>query len=129
MKVKSQPLTGASNDAWLRHCVILVYRPSLLPKFPKVAPVINLPNFYSLSLPQQLNCPDRCHFHLESSGDIIESPGYPGKYQPFADCKWTLEGPRGTNIILQVRKLTFCVSFVGLINSLCLIVLFCSGQV
>ena len=46
----------------------------------------------------ELNCPARCHYHLESSGDIIESSNYPGKYAPFSDCKWTLEGPRGTNI-------------------------------
>lgn len=50
----------------------------------------------------ELNCPDKCQFHLESSGDIIESPGYPDKYNAFSDCKWTLEGPRGTNIVLQV---------------------------
>jgi hypothetical protein len=51
----------------------------------------------------ELHCPDHCRLHLESSGDIIQSPGYPSKYPPFADCQWTLEGPRGTNIILQVR--------------------------
>lgn len=52
----------------------------------------------------ELNCPDRCHFHLESSGDIIQSPSYPSKYEPFSDCKWTLEGPRGTNIVLQFSE-------------------------
>ena len=52
----------------------------------------------------ELNCPSRCQHHLESSGDIIQSPGYPGKYESLANCKWTLEGPRGTNIILQVRS-------------------------
>ena len=50
----------------------------------------------------ELSCPDRCTFHLESSGDIIQSPNYPGKYRSFSDCKWVLEGSRGTNIILQV---------------------------
>jgi len=52
----------------------------------------------------ELNCPARCHYHLESSGDIIESSNYPGKYAPFSDCKWTLEGPRGTNIVLQFSE-------------------------
>ena len=52
----------------------------------------------------QLNCPEQCQFHLESSGDIIQSPNYPGKYRPFSECKWTLEGQRGTNIVLQVRN-------------------------
>ena len=50
----------------------------------------------------ELNCPERCHFHVESSGDIIESNNHPNKYNAFSDCKWTLEGPRGTNIVLQV---------------------------
>ena len=52
----------------------------------------------------ELNCPDKCQYHLESSGDIIESSNYPGKYFPFSDCKWTLEGPRGTNIVLQFSE-------------------------
>jgi hypothetical protein len=53
----------------------------------------------------ELECPELCRFHLESSGDILESPGYPQKYSSFADCKWTLEGPRGTNIVLQVKTI------------------------
>jgi hypothetical protein len=52
----------------------------------------------------ELNCPERCHYHLESSGDIIESTNYPGKYQSYSNCKWTLEGPRGTNIVLQFSE-------------------------
>lgn len=39
---------------------------------------------------------------MASSGDVVESPNYPHKYQPLADCKWTLEGPQGHNILLQV---------------------------
>jgi len=39
-----------------------------------------------------------------SSGDSIESPNYPGKYRPLADCKWTLEGPVGTSIVLQFTE-------------------------
>lgn len=38
---------------------------------------------------------------MRSSGDSIESPEYPKKYQPNMDCKWTLEGPIGHNIVLQ----------------------------
>ena len=35
----------------------------------------------------------------------VESPGLNngnGRYPQFANCKWTLEGPPGTNIVLQV---------------------------
>ena len=32
---------------------------------------------------------------------FTESSNYPNKYRAFSDCKWTLEGPRGTNIVLQ----------------------------
>ena len=41
---------------------------------------------------------------MASSGDSIESPNYPGKYRPLADCKWTLEGPVGTSIVLQFTE-------------------------
>ena len=41
---------------------------------------------------------------MVSSGDSIESPNYPGKYRPLADCKWTLEGPVGESIILQFTE-------------------------
>ena len=39
------------------------------------------------------------------NGGVVESPGYNngnGRYPQFANCKWTLEGPPGTNIVLQV---------------------------
>ena len=49
-------------------------------------------------------CSSECHFYMASSGDSIESPNYPGKYRPLADCKWTLEGPVGTSIILQFTE-------------------------
>uniref|UniRef100_T1IXR4 Uncharacterized protein n=1 Tax=Strigamia maritima TaxID=126957 RepID=T1IXR4_STRMM len=51
----------------------------------------------------EVNCRDECHYYLKSSGDTIESPGYP-KYAPNLNCKWTLEGPIGTNIILQFTE-------------------------
>ena len=50
------------------------------------------------------SCPEECHYHMVSSGDSIESPNYPGKYRPLADCKWTLEGPVGESIILQFTE-------------------------
>ena len=46
------------------------------------------------------------HFEQLNSGQV-QSPGYrngEGKYPQFANCKWTLEGPPGTNIVLQVRR-------------------------
>ena len=49
----------------------------------------------------ELNCPGQCKHHLESSGSIIETNNHPGKYEALANCKWTLEGPRGTNIVLR----------------------------
>jgi len=56
----------------------------------------------------ELNCDAMCTFHMNqlNSGQV-ESPGYAngnGKYPQFANCKWTLEGPQGTNIVLQFSK-------------------------
>lgn len=52
----------------------------------------------------ELDCPNACHFHMQSGGDVIESPSFPQKYPALANCKWTLEGPQGTNIILQFQE-------------------------
>lgn len=52
----------------------------------------------------ELDCPAACHFHMQSGGDVIESPSYPHKYGPLAKCKWTLEGPQGSNIVLQFQE-------------------------
>ncbi|XP_040577922.1 uncharacterized protein uif [Lepeophtheirus salmonis] len=52
----------------------------------------------------EIHCPETCHYHLESSGDIIESKNYPLKYDSLSDCKWTLEGPQGTTILLQFSE-------------------------
>ena len=49
-------------------------------------------------------CEQDCKFHFESSGDTLKSINFPGHYQPFSDCKWTLEGPRGHRIVFQVIK-------------------------
>ncbi|XP_046990617.1 sushi, von Willebrand factor type A, EGF and pentraxin domain-containing protein 1 [Schistocerca americana] len=51
----------------------------------------------------ELDCPSNCHFYMASSGDVVESPNYPQKYEPLSDCKWTLEGPQGHNILLQFQ--------------------------
>lgn len=48
---------------------------------------------------------DLCKYHFRSSGDSIQSPNYPNKYEPSSDCKWTLEGAVGTGIVLQVSYL------------------------
>lgn len=50
----------------------------------------------------EIDCPANCNFYLASSGDVVESPYYPHKYAPLTNCKWTLEGPQGHNILLQV---------------------------
>ncbi|XP_052128948.1 sushi, von Willebrand factor type A, EGF and pentraxin domain-containing protein 1 [Frankliniella occidentalis] len=51
----------------------------------------------------ELDCPNECHYYMASSGDVVESPSYPHKYPPLANCKWTLEGPQGHNILLQFQ--------------------------
>ena len=56
----------------------------------------------------EIDC-EECVKHMNqlNSGQV-ESPGYRGngngRYPQFANCKWTLEGPPGTNIVLQVIK-------------------------
>nr|CAD7258136.1 unnamed protein product [Timema shepardi] len=52
----------------------------------------------------ELDCPSNCHHYTANSGDVVESPNYPLKYGPLADCKWTLEGPEGHNILLQFQE-------------------------
>lgn len=42
----------------------------------------------------ELDCPANCNFHMQSGGDVIESPNYPHKYGALTKCKWTLEGPQ-----------------------------------
>ena len=52
----------------------------------------------------ELDCPNQCRFYLNSTGTSIESPNYPSKYRPLADCKWTLQGPPGMSILLQFTE-------------------------
>lgn len=51
----------------------------------------------------EIDCPANCNYHMQSSGDVIESPNYPHKYNALSKCKWILEGPIGSNIILQFQ--------------------------
>ncbi|XP_072385212.1 uncharacterized protein uif isoform X2 [Diabrotica undecimpunctata] len=52
----------------------------------------------------EIDCATNCNFYLASSGDVVESPYYPHKYAPLTNCKWTLEGPQGHNILLQFQE-------------------------
>ncbi|KAG1655606.1 Fibropellin-1 [Nymphon striatum] len=52
----------------------------------------------------EIRCPALCNYYMQSSGDTIESPNYPKKYKPNSDCKWTLEGPVGSKLILQFSE-------------------------
>ncbi|XP_042883171.1 sushi, von Willebrand factor type A, EGF and pentraxin domain-containing protein 1-like isoform X2 [Penaeus japonicus] len=52
----------------------------------------------------EMDCPNQCNYYTQSSGESIESPEYPKKYGPNLDCKWTLEGPIGHNVILQFSE-------------------------
>lgn len=54
----------------------------------------------------EVDCSGNCNFYMASSGDVVESPYYPSKYAPLTNCKWTLEGPQGHNILLQVNERT-----------------------
>ncbi|CAA2991121.1 sushi, von Willebrand factor type A, EGF and pentraxin domain-containing 1-like, partial [Olea europaea subsp. europaea] len=49
----------------------------------------------------EMDCPRRCRFYMSSSGDKVQSINYPQRYEPNSDCKWTLEGPLGTGMMLQ----------------------------
>ncbi|XP_050541159.1 sushi, von Willebrand factor type A, EGF and pentraxin domain-containing protein 1 [Daktulosphaira vitifoliae] len=52
----------------------------------------------------ELDCSSNCHYYMANSGDVVESPNYPHKYESLANCKWTLEGPQGHNILLQFQE-------------------------
>nr|XP_022919679.1 sushi, von Willebrand factor type A, EGF and pentraxin domain-containing protein 1 isoform X1 [Onthophagus taurus] len=52
----------------------------------------------------EIDCASNCNFYMASSGDVVESPYYPQKYTPLTNCKWTLEGPQGHNILLQFQE-------------------------
>ncbi|XP_075226178.1 sushi, von Willebrand factor type A, EGF and pentraxin domain-containing protein uif [Lycorma delicatula] len=52
----------------------------------------------------EIDCSANCHYYMASSGDVVESPNYPQKYEALANCKWTLEGPQGHNILLQFQE-------------------------
>ncbi|GBP19642.1 Fibropellin-1 [Eumeta japonica] len=51
----------------------------------------------------EMDCPTECHYYMASSGDVVASPNYPHKYPALSECKWTLEGPEGQNIVLQFQ--------------------------
>ncbi|KAF7987305.1 hypothetical protein HCN44_003067 [Aphidius gifuensis] len=52
----------------------------------------------------EIDCSNNCQYYMASSGDVVESPNYPHKYTPLSNCKWTLEGPQGHNILLQFQE-------------------------
>ena len=52
----------------------------------------------------EMDCPRKCHYYLQSSGDKVISPNYPNRYDGNSDCKWTLEGPIGSGMVLQFSE-------------------------
>lgn len=52
----------------------------------------------------EINCRSRCKEYLTGSEGIILSPNYPAGYPVNADCQWTIEGPLGSNIMLEVKS-------------------------
>ncbi|XP_070182791.1 CUB and sushi domain-containing protein 3-like [Littorina saxatilis] len=53
----------------------------------------------------EINCLSLCKEYLTGSGGNILSPNYPGSYPILNDCQWTIEGPIGSNILLQVNNI------------------------
>lgn len=53
---------------------------------------------------------------MASSGDVVESPNFPHKYDSLSNCKWTLEGPQGHIIFLQVIVFLFICRFIFACN-------------
>ncbi|KAK7506491.1 hypothetical protein BaRGS_00001966, partial [Batillaria attramentaria] len=45
-----------------------------------------------------------CKEYIKASEGIIQSPNYPSGYPVQADCQWTIEGPLGSNIRLEVNS-------------------------
>ena len=69
----------------------------------------------------EIDCEAGCIKHMNqlNSGQV-ESPGLNngnGRYPGFADCKWTLEGPPGTNIVLQVGPISACTCIYCVMQS------------
>ena len=52
----------------------------------------------------EMDCPRRCSFYQKSSGDKVQSPNYPNRYESNAECRWTLEGPVGSGMVLQFSE-------------------------
>ncbi|XP_076452127.1 uncharacterized protein LOC143287751 [Babylonia areolata] len=53
----------------------------------------------------EINCPSQCKEYIRGGGGDILSANYPGGYPINSDCQWTLEGPVGSNIFLEVNSL------------------------
>ena len=54
--------------------------------------------------PEFQKCEKECKFHIKSSGSTIHSTNYPFNYGHTENCKWTLEGTEGTNILLTFSE-------------------------
>ncbi|KAL5018908.1 hypothetical protein ScPMuIL_004630 [Solemya velum] len=46
---------------------------------------------------------EKCHYKLSATVEKqnFNSPNYPGKYDPSTVCRWTIEGPIGSNIFIE----------------------------
>lgn len=52
----------------------------------------------------ELDCPQNCKFLINASSgssDKLQSINYPQRYEPNANCKWTLEAPLEASLALQ----------------------------
>lgn len=59
----------------------------------------------------EMDCPKKCSFYQKSSGDKVQSHNYPNRYESNSECRWTLEGPVGSGIILQFSEFDTETSF------------------
>ena len=45
----------------------------------------------------------QCKEYIKGAEGNIVSPNFPGGYPVLSDCQWTIEGPLGSDIFLEVR--------------------------
>lgn len=56
----------------------------------------------------EVECAERCSFLLDTaSSGRIQSPNHPSSYLPSRVCTWTIVGPEGSNIYLEVMDIFY----------------------
>lgn len=60
-------------------------------------------------LSDEVECAGRCSFKLTTNSGRIQSTNHPANYLPSKVCTWTIVGPVGSNIYLEVRRIKLMV--------------------